>query len=332
MAKIREIFKRPVTEGEIGIEIEAEGIHLPRAVKGFNRVADGSLRGSSCEYVFASPRSRDDFMDSLDELGKAYHSAGTVLFETYRTSSHVHINMQEESMTTVYNMLMLYMMFEEYLVKYCGEYREGNLFCLRIRDAEASFHEIILAAQNQSWARAFRTDDLRYGAVNVKALSTYGSLEFRAMRGTKDLSCIVVWVKLLLALKDAAKRYENPIEIIHDISMEGSRGLAEKVFGDLLPELPLAGDWDKVVFQNMRELQDLAYCVDWGSMEKKISARVPDNRWKEMDVDDLVRIDPERLDQEDLLMFMEALEDHELDLDDLEIERDGWEDDGGAGI
>src|SRR3546814_6362480 len=57
--------------------------------------------------------------------------------------------------------------------------------------------------------------------MNVKALGDYGSLEFRAMRGTRDMDLIYSWAETLLNLREFAKQFDNPAEIADTFSMRG---------------------------------------------------------------------------------------------------------------
>lgn len=259
---VREIYGLRSTKGLIGLEIEVEGDNLPASIVHWKREHDGSLRGESAEYVLNRPLSREKAFEALDNVMEAYKASGSKIKNSYRCSTHVHINVQDMHMPQVYNMILLYMMFEEHLVRYCGEHREGNLFCLRVKDAVALVPVLARTAQTGEWRR-FREDILRYAAINVTSLPKYGSLEFRSMRGTDNMEEIKVWVDLLLAIKEAAQSYEDPVKIIEDISMLGPDGLADKVFGNLLENLQLEDNWEEHVFSSMRTLQILAYAPNW---------------------------------------------------------------------
>lgn len=249
-------------DGEVGIEIEVEGHDLPDAPKGWRREHDGSLRGESAEYVLREPIDREDVQEYLHRITGAYKGNGSVINDSYRTSTHVHLNVQYFTFTQVYNVLTLYYMFEEYLVKHCGDNRVGNLFCLRLTDAEGVVPILREAAIKGSYNNLL-TERIRYAAVNLNALGKYGSLEFRSMRGTENMKDIETWVNLLLRIKDAALEYDDPTQIVDEISQLGAKGLAEKVFGDLLQTLPLDDLWEEVVFKNMRAIQTIAYAIDW---------------------------------------------------------------------
>jgi hypothetical protein len=257
---VREAFGLGVTEGLVGLEIEVEGRHLPDDVVGFRKMGDGSLRGESAEFVFKGPTSRIGTGRRVNKLFNAYKERGTRLDNSYRCSSHVHLNVQEFTMTQVVNLFVLYAIFEEYLVKYCGEEREGNLFCLRIRDAEYTTALLRKAIETSNYG-LLDTEEIRYGAVNLSALGKYGSVEFRSMRGVDSPEEILTWIDLLLSLHKAAQEYASPKDILKEFSISGPRKFASGIFGELLNSLPFENNWEEIVFSNMRMIQDVAHSV-----------------------------------------------------------------------
>src|SRR5690606_27696704 len=96
--------------------------------------ADGSLRGESAEYVLRNPLDRVGVEKALNYLSKKLDKAECNY--SWRTSVHVHINMQKETLMTLYNLVCLAILFEDSLSKFSGPSRMGNLFCLRAKDAE----------------------------------------------------------------------------------------------------------------------------------------------------------------------------------------------------
>ena len=262
MLRIREIFGLTKVEGDVGLEFEVEGRDLPEAVTGFKTTYDDSLRGESYEYVTDGPVDRDQVALTLMHLESAIHDLGSEVHKSYRTSTHVHINVQELTMAQVFNMVTLYLMFEEYLVKFCGKDREGNLFCLRMTDAEGLIPMVCMHAASGNW-QSLVNSDIRYAAINLCALGKFGSLEFRSLEGTDDWNKVKDWVKLLLCLRDYAVTVAQPLDIINRISALGPKGLAQDVFGEMLDVIPLEGSWEEVVFYSMRRIQEIAHCRKW---------------------------------------------------------------------
>lgn len=263
--KFGDIFHQPPTKGEVGIEIEVEGINLPKSPKGWVPHRDGSLRGEeSMEYVLSRPVAREQVGDYLDRMHKAYKQAGTRVDESNRTSVHVHINMQNYHITQVFNVITAFVMLEPMLVHFCGEEREGNLFCLRTQDAEWFFTCIEqLVTGRVNWRRGWRSNDMRYAAINLASLTKYGSLEFRSMRGTRDMTLIEQWVGILLRIKDEALKYDTPVDIIESLSGIGAEQFVRDFMGkdrDIVLTYP---GWEEVVWEQARRLQMMAYTGNW---------------------------------------------------------------------
>ena len=213
VAKYFNIHARRLVDGDLGIEIEVEGKYLPQRVDGWNTDYDGSLVGESYEYVLEKPMSLVDTMGAIDNVSAAYARKGSQVQDSVRCGVHVHVNAQRLSIPQLYNFMTLYSMFEEVLLAACGPHRDGNLFCLPLNKSPLLIHALRHAAETKAF-RHLHTDEYRYCAMNVKALGQYGSLEFRALRGGKDLERIKHWATLLLHLREVACKYDNPVEVV----------------------------------------------------------------------------------------------------------------------
>ena len=281
------IMRVEPVQGDVGIEIEVEGASLPQHMGRYWRVEyDGSLRGESCEYVLAKPLPIHETKEALQYLREQYIAAGTRVKKSPRCGVHVHINCQEMGIVELYNFMCLYLIFEELLVKWCGPDREGNLFCLRAQDAEYLTYSLVRAAKEKEFRRTFGTDDLRYASMNVKALATYGSLEFRAMRGTRDMRTIHKWVGILYNLKEMAKEFGNPQEIVMAMSQDGADMLLHQVFKrEHRGVITSNGGWEESVMNGVRRIQDIAFLVDWeelaGLGKRKIGGLEVPKDWDE---------------------------------------------------
>lgn len=259
---IREDF---AAKGDVGIEIEVEGKNLPKRFEKYWRVeADGSLRGDdNAEYVLEKPLTIKQAKLALSHLNMQYKKHQAVVDDTVRAGVHVHINVQQLNIVELYNYMTLYLILEELLVKFCGPYREGNLFCLRACDAEWLLFRLSEAARSRQFRRVLTDDNLRYGSMNVKALGTYGSLEFRAMRGTRDLNLIHKWATILLDLREAAKKFTDPKDIINGYSEGDADAFLVKCLGEHVEIFKGFDNIPKMLNDGMRRAQDIAFCCDW---------------------------------------------------------------------
>lgn len=257
-------------EGEVGIEIEVEGkmpdmyelMELREEVEHFwMNEHDGSLRGSSTEFVLKQPILRRQVNTALGVLAVGWDELGGEIVPSVRTGVHVHVNVRDLTMKQTFIFMILFILFEDVLVRYCGEDRTGNLFCRRSSDAESYIDALMAAIYNNSIDGLY-TDDLRYAAMNPKALREYGSLEFRCLKTPENIMDIELWVNMLLSLKDAAQRIDDPVQLIENISVEGGDTLAKKVFGDFRHFLPVT-DWTLEIFKTLRLVQPAVYARDW---------------------------------------------------------------------
>lgn len=241
--------------GEVGIEVEIEGNDLPRRIGDNNlwrTTEDGSLRGENREFVLRTPVTRDYVRAALDKLREGLVDSEVV--PSNRCGVHVHVNCQELEVDQVVSFITTYMCFEEVLVKWCGQERVGNLFCLRVSDAGGLIRHIKRFIDTKN-VRILGTDRIRYASMNLKALAAYGSLEFRAMRSDLTPGVIETWVEMLLAVKDYAVD-KVPMDIISEFSMKGPQDFFNDVLGQFREQLNPTNE-DLTI--GMRNAQEIAF-------------------------------------------------------------------------
>jgi hypothetical protein len=286
MTTVRQLFNLKKVEGEVGVEIEIEGRHL-RALHdltGWRTEGDGSLRGDeSIELVLRKPCKRENIARYLKRVSDAAQKPGVIVEDSGRAGVHVHLNVQELDITQVYNVLCAYMIFEDALIEYCGADRVGNLFCLRVRDADYLL-DLLRDAVVEKNFHVLQDDVVRYASVNVCALSRYGSLEFRAMRSTTDHEKIQNWINMLLSIRDWAVTFNNPQEIVESFSLLGPPVVFDTVFGDE----PLVEFNPQAMFEGVRRAQYLAYAPDeWEFDEYRKALKLLDDEnikdWRHYD-------------------------------------------------
>lgn len=260
-------------EGEIGLEIECEGMNLVQGMVDYWLVhQDNSLRHVKehppQEYVLREPLSRKDIPKALKYLKSKLAAAKSELVYSHRTSVHVHLNCQSLTIKEIYQIWCLYTIFEELLVEFSGPDRPGNLFCLSSKQAEYQVFTLQNAILTENFEEVFN-DNLRYTSCNVASLGKFGSLEFRSMRGTVDIGLIQTWIDLLCIIKDKALEYSDPQEIVKDFQSLNSEGFLKKIFGgreDIYEILRSYPDRHKKMWDGLRLMRDVAYAIEW---EKK---------------------------------------------------------------
>lgn len=239
MTKLHELLQQKLTDGLFGIEIETEGKGLTDAIPvQWKLDNDGSLRGrfpNECaEYVLRKPLSMDKAIQAVTALRKVQDDAKAQLDFSFRTSVHVHVNVQQLTFNQYLNMIYTYLLIEEPLVHYCGKERIGNRFCLRLQDAEGLLDYLFMLFRNgYTSMRHINGDAVRYAALNVAATAKYGSLEFRSLKGNMDVAYITTWLKALNNVRDFAMKYDNP-QTIHDLFVKSEPvDFAKAVLGDV---------------------------------------------------------------------------------------------------
>jgi len=269
------LLNRTVVKGDIGIEIEVEGTKL---CKDNDELApywtyhhDGSLRGrDNAEYVLSKPIDFEKVEESLDQLWGVFKHYKSTFDDSNRTSVHVHLNCQQFYLNRLTSFACLYFAVEEILSYWCGDHRVGNLFCLRAKDAPALVSKL----------RRFITKDghndlsdgLHYSAFNVRALSKFGSIEIRLMRGVSDKETILTWCQILQRLYDMSASYPDPRDVIGLFSQRGPLGFYEELLGknavQVMQEIGSSQEQiSDMLYEGIRISQDLAYCREWNNYE-----------------------------------------------------------------
>lgn len=261
-------FKGGKQKGLIGLEIEVEGKALFTApFKYWVCHNDGSLRETDGhppqEYVLKEPLSYDEVTNALRYLEGKLKEAGSSVVLSNRTSVHVHINCQDMTLKELYCYVLFYLIFEEVLVDWAGPERAGNLFCLRAKDSQY-YIEMLESVLKKGSFKDWR-EDVRYAACNVASIPKFGSLEFRALRGTVDINLIQTWIKILLVLKDKAAEYESPIDIVEDFNQLGPLPFFRQTFAReevIRNALGSTSNLSAKLWDGLRMMRDVAYCID----------------------------------------------------------------------
>ena len=236
--------------GMFGVEIEAEGAGLDIPENKFWRQeADGSLRAKPecCEYVFKEPLSYEDSITAVGWLNAQHKKNGTVLNWSFRCSTHVHLNVQEMELSALLRLVYLYYIFENLLVKWSGEEREGNRFCLRLKDSS----EIPFVVEKifRSSLRGVNENQVRYSALNLGSLTKYGSVEFRSLSGTTDRERLSKWLNGITNLRDYAIQAKS-LQELFEKAKGNLNAFGKEVFGEFFSELRYM-NWEFDALYNM---------------------------------------------------------------------------------
>lgn len=269
MNVIKNLVRRDVhTLGEVGIEVEVEGLNLPKdGTKLWHVERDGSLAGrDNAEYVLSKPIKFNKTGVALSELVTYLEGEGAKLSPSVRCGVHVHINVQNLTTTQVANLTTIYLVVEDLLLNVCGEGRQSNLFCLKGCEAEFMINQA--ANFFRTGETGYLDNNIRYSGINLAAIPKYGSVEFRAMRTPKDLNALMPWVSTLYNICQVAKEYDNPTDIIKGYSDFNPVEFLKRVCPEYCDQLMLITDWELCLKKGMRSAQDLAFSQRWGAKEE----------------------------------------------------------------
>lgn len=270
----------PVQNGAVqfpdayGIEVELEGKNFISPPENVNlywtMVKDGSLRckypdDCAIEYVSRQPFPIGHTEKAITALFDYLTGPNVKVYDSYRTSIHVHVNFAAETFRTVYNMMTLSLILDELLVSQNGEHRIGNNFCLRAKDALGQVQSLINSINNGHNIFDVPGND-RYSSINFASMLKYGSIEFRSLECTTHEGRLLHWIGTLAAMKKSAKLYVNPVEIISQFSASGPKPFLCSILGTHAAKYLHVDGMEEMLFNGMRIAQDLAYCSEWNEI------------------------------------------------------------------
>lgn len=254
-----------------GIEVELEGKNFltPNidVVNYWEMVKDGSLRikapgDCAIEYVTRQPFPIGHIEKAITSLFDYLNSPAVKVYDSYRTSIHVHVNFAMETFKTIYNFMTLSLILDELLVSQNGEHRIGNNFCLRAKDALGQLQSLINSIESGNNFFDVPNND-RYSSINFAALTKFGSIEFRSMECTTHEGRVLHWIGTLGEMKKRAKLYKSPVDVIQQFSLFGPKQFLVNVLGPYASKYMNVESVEDMLFSGMRIAQDLAFCSEW---------------------------------------------------------------------
>lgn len=222
----------------IGVELELEGVLNPVSGRNpifdkyWNIIHDGSLRSAGVELVLKRPLSPAGLSTALHSMDKYVRDLDQLPTTGQCTSTHIHIDVSNSSVKELLMFLFTYRLFEQTLINYCGEYRKGNLYCLTFKEAGLGFQNIENVLKNPRFIQNFNQDYDKYGACNLAAIPTYGSLEFRMKGGSTTKAEVAEWINILACIKTFSQQVDTLDQLMY-LSSESTDSLLNLVFGDL---------------------------------------------------------------------------------------------------
>lgn len=258
-----------------GLELEVEGLsrrirELMETPAGWNIKGDGSLRNGGVEYVLDKPSigknleakitSLETFMEHLTTNQKR------APFYNWRTSLHVHLNFSDKTFAELFSLVMVYLIFERLLMKYCGEEREENIFCVPFY--KSTQYQTLLEHFFDKGQFTF-TEENKYCALNLHCLRSFGSIEFRMHQGTHNSEDIIRWLNILYSMVNKSKDLLDR-ELLRDlpvlVSTEGLWDFGVDTFGKYWIYLTRGYSREEIqrdLIQGVRLAQDYIYMYNF---------------------------------------------------------------------
>lgn len=273
---LRTVLKRK-SEGDIGIELEIEGSYVHAHYQNNNKFwmskEEGSLR-HGVEYVCQRPIYMKELDDALIEL-KGYMTAPNVVLKpSIRCSTHMHINVLDKTVKQIYAIMAYYYMIEDILVTTQGPVRTGNLFCLRLSDAEGLSESIKHSIKDEMFFKAFNLNHHKYAALNLASPGRFGSLEFRFLRPILDIDLMRKWAWLFYNMVENSSAYSLK-QVIEAASSKSVMEYLQMVFNKDQMSMIVDGRsvWDlqEMFTKNYDHVSKMAYLLS-----KKTRFFIPD--------------------------------------------------------
>jgi len=208
--KVIDVFgmqKQPET-GRFGVEVEMEGEQLPDKIPGWALKEEHSLRGESREFATDRAVSMQELKDRLFAMAKVLGKYNSKVNTSYRGSTHIHYNVQNETFRTVMNEWVIFTAIEPVFLGIIGGNRNGNLFCMPSYDTgdtlNAFYNQLsMIVRDRQKWP-----DRGKYAARNADPVRRFGSVEYRFFPPETG-DPIITWCQYLDKLWGLARLYTD---------------------------------------------------------------------------------------------------------------------------
>lgn len=254
------------TPGKLfGVEIEAEGPGLRDVEsRGFRLENDGSLGDGGVEFVQRVPATASATDSVIRKLVKNIRDSGAQPRLNPRSGVHIHINMQDYSVLQAFTFLTAYYVLEDALVALCHPGREGNFFCLRLTDSSEPVDRLVHCVARNRFQEISTHGAMRYSAMNLDPLLTYGSVEFRALHSPEDFREISPWVSMFDELREnSIKTFRNPQEVIDGLSAMGRANFVRVLVPSFFDQIVGMADYEDKLQQGCWNIQRFAFSSNW---------------------------------------------------------------------
>jgi hypothetical protein len=197
-----------------------------------------SLRNNGAEFISypAEISVKEKVCEELQTLLKKWPAKKPEA--TIRCSTHIHMNVAYLTLRQVYHTLLAWYLVENLVVKTQSDWRQGNLFCLRMMDAESISDHLIKGARHpDQFLRIHQKDYVKYAALNLAPIYTFGTIEFRFLSPITDPKLLCFWVDVFQNLINYGAKIKDPRQVLQGYENNDIKGLFKLFFAECGPVL-----------------------------------------------------------------------------------------------
>ena len=225
--------------------------------------SDGSLRNFGVEFIFKEPLDYEDTIKALRDFGEKTKDI-PFLEGQPSTSVHAHLNFGPERLLTLANFIVVWTMYENLLLDFCGETRRSNLFASGIRTTEGIRDNYIRLFQSIEKGMGngvvFTDGNVKYATLNLAALARFGSLEVRCFRGTTKVEEIIEWIGILNRLMEFSRTPGLTPAAFLSSFREAGPEMISNVFGPYSDRLKCES-WEIMTERNLYDVYQLVSTI-----------------------------------------------------------------------
>jgi hypothetical protein len=232
----------------MGLELETEGlIHAPEDmyVQGMGGERDGSLRGNAWEFI-TKPA---DYSNTVHILERFFAKNDWLNSTNYteRCSVHVHCNVQDFTLEQLKTLCITYQVVESLFYAFAGNERDANIFCVPWAETLMTVNMIKrLTGDPRHYFRSWQ----KYTGLNLIPISTLGTVEFRHLPGTADVSRISHWLRLISGVMAYARNvpYQESLKTITQLNTNSEyKAFTYQLFGECVDDVTTIPNWEALL-------------------------------------------------------------------------------------
>lgn len=193
---------------------------------------EASLRNNGQEFVTGVCHydNRMEVAKDLRTILKEWLSTTPHL--SIRCSTHMHLNIQYLTLRQVLHTALAWYLLENLIVRTQSDWRQGNLFCLRMTDAEAIGDHLLNVIESPTrFNIVFQKNSVKYSALNLAPVSGWGTMEWRFLGPMKDPPSLIFWTEIFQSLIEYGKDMVNVDQLLQEYENLNIKQLFHRIFG-----------------------------------------------------------------------------------------------------